>query len=60
MRKYQVELKCTMFVMYEVEAKDEYEAEDKAWAMLNDGADHSGEASDWDTYSIVEVTNADN
>ena len=56
MKKYQVELKYTMYVMYDVEADNEKQAEDKAWEMLDNDADHGAVSRDrdWELNAILE------
>lgn len=52
MPKYNVELKYTAYIMYEVDADNITDAEDKAWEMLNDDADHNGKSVDWEINSV--------
>ena len=59
MKKYQVELKYTMYVMYDVEADNEKQAEDKAWEMLDNDADHGAVSRDWELNAVLEKSEID-
>lgn len=52
MPKYNVELKYTAYIMYEVDAESKTDAEDKAWGMLNNDDDHNGKSGDWEVNSV--------
>lgn len=56
MKTYEVEIRRTSFFVVTVEAKDEEEAEDKAWEEINSRAD-TYHAS-WDIESIEEKDHA--
>ena len=58
MKKYQVELKYESYIMYEVEAENVDQAEDKAWEMLNNDSDYMGRAGDWSVNSVEESKDA--
>jgi hypothetical protein len=60
MKKYQVELKYESYIMYEVEAENVDQAEDKAWEMLNDDSDYEGRSGDWSVNSVEESKDATN
>lgn len=56
MKTYEVEIRRTSFFVVTVEAKDEDEAESKAWEEVQSRAD-TYHAS-WDIESIEEINNA--
>lgn len=58
MKTYQVELKYEGYLMYEVKAETEQQAEDLAWKMLNDDSDYKGRSGDWSVNSVEEIENA--
>ena len=60
MKKYQIELKYESYIMYEVEAENVDQAEDKAWEMLNDDSDYEGRSGDWSVNSVEESKDAIN
>ncbi len=53
MKKYEVELQYTSFVIYTVEANSETEAEDKAWIELEKDPKHG--YGEWLLASIQET-----
>jgi hypothetical protein len=54
MRKYEVELRRTSYITLTVEARDQNEAEEKAWVEIeHDRADINDAA--WDVESVTEV-----
>lgn len=54
MKTYEVELRRTSYIIVTVEADDEKQAEDKAWAEMELGRPDSWDAH-WDIESIEEV-----
>jgi hypothetical protein len=51
MKTYEIELKRTSYVVYEIEAPDEDSAEDEAWRLLERDGNDKGYA-DWEVESI--------
>lgn len=54
MKKYEVELQYTSYVIYTVEADSKDEAEDKAWELLNQDYTHG--YGEWLLSSIEEAS----
>lgn len=54
-KTYQVELKYTSYVMYEIEANSKEDAENKAWDRLENDSDYRGHYGEWDINLIEEV-----
>ena len=54
MKTYAVEIRYTAFANYIIEAKDEEDAEDQAWAEVNADLDHASSYGDWELMSIEE------
>ena len=56
MKKFEVELRRTSYIVITVEAESRDEAEDKAWEELDNNYDHGDfEAASWDVESIEEI-----
>jgi hypothetical protein len=51
MKTYEVELKRTSYVVYEIEAPDKDSAENEAWRLLERDGNDKGYA-DWEVESI--------
>jgi hypothetical protein len=51
MKTYEIELKRTSYVTYEIEAPDEDSAENEAWRLLEKDGNDKGYA-DWEVESI--------
>ena len=54
MKTYAVEIRYTAFSNYIIEAKDEKDAEDQAWAEVNADLDYASNYGDWELMSIEE------
>lgn len=54
MRTYEVELRRTSYITVTVEARDQNEAEEKAWQEIENGRTDIYDAQ-WDVESIEEV-----
>lgn len=55
MKTYEVELKRTSYFTLTVEADDESDALDKAWAECGDRTDNDNAEAVWDVESIEEM-----
>jgi len=56
MKKFEVELRRTSYIVITVEAESRDEAEDRAWEELDNNYDHGDfEAASWDVESIEEI-----
>lgn len=55
MKKFEVELKRTSYIVYTVEANTKEEAEDKAWELLRTDADYDDSLASWDVEFIEET-----
>ena len=52
MKTYAVEIRYTAFSNYIIEAKDEKDAEDQAWAEVDADPDYASNYGDWELMSI--------